>query len=297
MEWRTVFGCWMVFGSVAMADEPKVSFVREEPKFHIESKAVDEASGLAISGRDPAFMWIVNDSGADAVVHLAGTDGADRGRITVEGATNVDWEDMASFKLEGKPYLLISDAGDNESKRGDCVLYVIEEPVLPKEGQTLIASVKPSWTIPFSYEDGPRDCESVAVDARVGKVILISKRTKPPVVYELPLKPKEAEATAKRLGETSVAPPKGVPLLPYIAQPTGMDISPDGSMGAIVSYFGVFVFPRTGKESWGEAFAKPPVILAPHGMAQAESVAFSKDGSVLTVLSERGDKRIVTYRR
>jgi len=287
----------MAFGAITFAEEPMVSFVKEEPKFKIQSKAVDEASGVAISERDPDFMWIINDSGADAVVHLAGSDGMDRGRIKIEGAVNVDWEDMASFRSEGKPYLLIADTGDNESKRGDCVLYVIEEPVLPKEGQMLDATVKPVWTIPFSYEDGPRDCESVAVDARVGKVILVSKRTKPPVVYELPLRPKEAKATAKRLGETSVAPPKGVPLLPYIAQPTGMDISPDGSMGAIVTYFGVFLFPRTGKESWGEAFGKPPVILAPHSMAQAESVAFSKDGSVLTILSERGDKRIVTYRR
>ena len=62
-------------------------------------------------------------------------------------------------------------------------------------------------------------------------------------------------------------------MLPYIAQPTGMDVAPDGSMGVIVSYYGVFLFPRSGKESWGEAFGKPPVILPPHGMAQAARAA------------------------
>ncbi|MBX3741696.1 MAG: hypothetical protein KF712_11940 [Akkermansiaceae bacterium] len=285
----------MMFAGGAFADE--VAFVRAEPSASIQSGAVAEASGLAVSSRDAGFMWIVNDSGAQADLHLFGKDGVDHGQVRVEGAVNVDWEDLSSFELDGKPYLLIADSGDNLSRRNDCVLYVVEEPALPKEGEKLSGTVKVAWKIPFSFEDGPRDCESVAVDARVGKVILVSKRTKPPVVYEMPLRPKDGVVVAKRLGETTVAPPKGVPMLPYIAQPTGMDLARDGSMGVLVSYYGVFLFPRSGKESWGEAFAKAPVILSPHGMAQAESVAFSRDGKTLTLVSERGDKRIVEYRR
>jgi hypothetical protein len=285
----------MVFAGGALADE--APFVRAEPSTSIQSGAVAEASGLAVSSRDAGFMWIVNDSGAQADLHLFGKDGVDHGQLRVEGALNVDWEDLSSFELDGKPYLLIADSGDNLSRRNDCVLYVVEEPALPEPGEKLSGTVKVAWKIPFGFEDGPRDCESVAVDARVGKIILVSKRTKPPVVYEMPLRPKQGAVVAKRLGETTVAPPKSVPMLPYIAQPTGMDLARDGSMGVLVSYYGVFLFPRTGKESWGEAFAKPPVILSPHGMAQAESVAFSKDGKNLTLVSERGDKRIVEYRR
>lgn len=276
----------------------EVSFTRQENPSSIQSDAVAEASGLAVSSRDTGLMWIINDSGAQADLHLFGKDGVDHGRVRVEGAVNVDWEDLSSFELDGKSYLLIADTGDNASKREDCVLYVVEEPAMPAAGQPLLGKVEVAWKIPFRFEDGPRDCESVAVDARVGKIILVSKRTKPPVVYELPLKPASKDrVVAKRLGETTVAPPKGVPLLPYIAQPTGMDIARDGSMGVLVSYYGVFLFPRTGKESWGEAFGKPPVILQPHGMAQAESVAFSKDGKTLTLVSERGDKRIMVFSR
>lgn len=258
--------------------------------------AVDEASGLAISTRDGNFMWIVNDSGSKPVLHLAGTDGSDRGQVTVGAAENIDWEDLSSFTLDGASYLLIADTGDNNSKRGDSKCYVVEEPALPKNGAQVAGIVKPAWTIEFGFEDGPRDCESVAVDAAAGKVILVSKRTKPPMVYEMPLRPKGAgPVVAKKIGVTSVMPPKGVLLLPYIAQPTGMDISSDGSQGVIVSYYGVFLFPRAKKESWGEAFAKAPVILQPHGMAQAESIGFSKDGKTLTLLSERGDSRIIRY--
>jgi hypothetical protein len=76
-----------------------------------------------------------------------------------------------------------------------------------------------------------------------------------------------------------------------------MDISDDGRMAAIVSYFGVFVFPRSAKEGWADALGKAPVILMPHGMAQAESVAFTADGRGLRVVSERGDDRIIGYSR
>lgn len=288
-------------GSIIPAGAEEItaaSFVRDKAVGHVQAKEVNEASGLAVSTRDGKFMWMVNDSGAEAFIHLAGTDGVDRGKVRVSGATNVDWEDLASFKLDGVPYLLIADTGDNLAVRKDCKLYVVREPLLPEDGKILDGEVKLEWTIPVAFEDGPLDCESVAVDVRGGEIILVSKRTKPPAVYGLPLRAKKGvPVVAKRLGETSVQPPKGVPVLPFIAQPTGMDIAPDGSLAAVVSYYGVFLFPRKGKESWGEAFAKAPVILSPHTMAQAESVAFSADGGTLYLVSERGDDRIVTYTR
>jgi hypothetical protein len=216
----------------------------------------------------------------------------------VEGAKNVDWEDLSSFKLDGISYLLIADSGDNGSKRDNCRCYIIREPALPKEGAMLAGSVTSSWVIPFSFEDGPRDCESVAVDAVAGKIMLISKRTKPPMVYEMPLRPEgDKPVIAKKIGETSIALPKGVFPLPYIAQPTGLAISPDRSLAAIVSYYGVFLFPRGAKENWAEALAKAPVILKPHGLHQAESVTFSADGETLTVVSEGAASPIVRYQR
>lgn len=289
---------WMFLMCAGSALAAETDFVKQEPKAKVASKEVKEASGLAVSSRDPDFLWIVNDSGAGPEIHLAGTDGSDRGKVTIAGAKNVDWEDLAAFRHDGTSYLLIADCGDNASVRNDAVLYVVEEPALPKAGGTLSGEVKLAWTIHFGFEDGPRDCESVAVDEKAGKIILVSKRTKPPVVYELPLKPKTSErSVAKRLVETQVDPPKAVMKLPYIAQPTGMDISSDGMTAAVVSYYGVFLFPREAKESWPDAFAKQPVILAPHGMAQAESVAFSRDGRTLFLVSERGDDRIIVYQR
>jgi hypothetical protein len=293
----TVMG-WSLLLGLTVSTGEEIAFSRVDPKISIACPEVAEASGLAVSSRDGGFLWVVNDSGAKPILHLVGSDGADRGKVAVEGAENVDWEDLSSFKLKGVPYLLIADTGDNNSSHDISTLYIVEEPKLPSAGDALNGGVKPAWMIRFRYEDGPRDCESVAVDQAAGKVILVSKRTKPPVVYELPLKPdKDGIAIAKRIGLTSVEPPKGIPPLPYIAQPTGMDISDDGSMGAIVSYYGVFLFERKDKEGWGDAFAKPPIVLTPHGMSQAESVAFAKDGKCISVVSERGDRRIIRYER
>jgi hypothetical protein len=298
MREMTAIG-WSFLLSLVLSKGEEVAFSRVDPKITIACPEVAEASGLAVSSRDREFLWVVNDSGAKAILHLVGSDGADRGKVTVDGAENVDWEDLCSFKSKGVSYLLIADTGDNNSTRETSTLYIVEEPKLPGNGDALAGAAKPVWMIRFQFEDGPRDCESVAVDSAAGKVLLVSKRTKPPMVYELPLNPgKEGGVLiAKRIGVTSVQPPKGVPPLPYIAQPTGMDVTEDGSLGAIVSYYGVFLFERKGKEGWGDAFARPPLALTPHGMNQAESVAFGKDGKTISIVSERGDRRIIRYER
>jgi hypothetical protein len=274
-------------------------FTIQSPAAKLRSPAVNEASGMADSPTRPDLLWIVNDSGGTPDVHLAGTDGSDRGKLALNGAPNIDWEDLAAFKLDGNPYLLVADTGDNVPRRDSCVLYIVREPKLPADGKQLSATAAPAWTIRFRYEDGPRDCEAVAVDAKAGKILLISKRTKPPVVYELPLRPtgKRGILTASRIGTTEVKPAGGS-LIPFFDQPTGLDISADGSLAAVVTYHGVFVFSRNpSKEPWADAFAKAPLALPPHRLSQAESVAISPDGKTIRVISEGTDSPIKTYQR
>lgn len=277
------------------ADE-RLGFVKMPKPPVLQAAAANETSGLAaaVSGGD--CFWLLNDSGGQPALYLAGRDGADRGKVLVESARNLDWEDLAGFSWQGKPYLLIADVGDNESRRATCTLYIVPEPALPPAGGTLNGSVKPAWTIEFRYADGPRDCESVAVDAARGKVILLSKRTRPPLVYELPLVPATGVvAVAQNIGQTDVSPPPGGFQHPFGAQPTGLDLSADGTMAAVVTYIGVFVFPRTGQETWAAAFARKPVILPRHGLMQAESIAFSRDGKSLWVVSEGARSPLVGY--
>ena len=48
-------------------------------------------------------------------MYAVGTDGSDYGALTLRHASNYDWEDLAVFELDDKPYLLIADTGDNEA--------------------------------------------------------------------------------------------------------------------------------------------------------------------------------------
>jgi hypothetical protein len=288
----------LVSTAFVQAEDLPIIFQPVAEKFKIEDPAILEASGLAVSCADPNFLWVVNDSGAKPDIHLITTDGKSRGKLRVSDAANQDWEDLASFKLDGKNYLLVADTGDNAAARETCKLLIIREPSLPAERKNLEATANVAWQIEFQYEDGPRDCESVAVDTAAEKIILISKRTKPPEVYELPLRPtkKDKPLTAKKICKAEVKSPVGK-AIPFGDQPCGLDISSDQSLAAIVTYYGIFIFPKKPTESWADAFSNKPITLKPHNLPQAESVAFSKDGKSIFTITEGKSSPILRYQR
>jgi hypothetical protein len=272
------------------------TLVPERPK--IQDPAIKEASGLAASSYDPNFLWIINDSGGAPEVHLTEINGTARGKVRLKNVTNIDWEDLASFSLDGQNYLLIADTGDNNSKRSTCKLYIIREPDIPAPGKTLDETTLPTWQIEFNYQGGPRDCEAVAVDASTGKILLVSKRTQPPEVYEIPLRAprKSGVITLKSIGQTEVKSPGGT-IVPMYDQPTGLDIAAEGTAAAITTYYGVFLFSRAPKESWAQAFTRPAIPLGSHLLGQAESVAFSKNGKTIYATSEGPQAPIARYQK
>ncbi len=151
----------------------------------LENDAIDESSGLAASRIHPDILWTLNDSGSKPVLFAVSTTGADSGQITIMDADNRDWEDLAAFKYRQKSYLAIGDVGDNAGRRDFCTIYVIEEPKAIGKQIRDRTKVKSAWRIDFRYEDGPRDCESIAVDTAGQRILLLSKRTMPPVLYGL----------------------------------------------------------------------------------------------------------------
>ncbi len=264
---------------------------------------ITESSGLASSRRDPRLFWTHNDSGGQPVLYGIEPNGVRRGDLRLAGVRNIDWEDVASFELDGKAWLLIADTGDNRSSRRDCALYVIAEPdpaqLIPFEE----LSVPVAWKIPVSYPDGPRDCEAVAVDAKAGLVYLLSKRTHPPVLYTLPLRPVAVTPAATPVAQlrdfpkpTSMQNLIPLPSGKYRDEPTGMDFAPDGSAAAVVTYGDVCLFPRNPGETWTAALSRKPQLLSPHGLTQAEAVAFAQDSRTLYVTSEGANATILRYR-
>ena len=258
----------------------------------ITHSKINEASGIAVSQIHKDILWIINDSGNSASIFAVNLNGEYLGSLAIEGVKNHDWEDMASFKYEGKPYLLIADVGDNKAKRKKCYFHVIEEPIINSGSQDAPVSVKPEWSITYRYEDGPRDCESVAVDVMNEKIILLSKRDRPPVLYEIPLKQSD-RAIAKRLGKIKPLQqprkidPRQAKYAKYTTQPTSMDISRDGQSLIVQTYASAYYFKIRNESNWLTLLSTDPKEITLPYLKQAESVCFNEDGTSIYVTSEK----------
>jgi hypothetical protein len=262
---------------------------------HLQAAGLGEASGMAVSRRQADLLWAVNDSGNPPVLFALSSRGAARGAVRVAGVENVDWEDLAAFRWQGQAYLLLADTGDNRARRREVALHVVAEPE-PNAAGRFSGEVRPAWTLRFRYEDGPRDCEAVAVDERTGQVLLVSKRTKPPVLYRLPLRPAASDAVliARRLTTVAGLPaPTAVdleqPYGRYRSQPTALDIDPTALRAVLLTYKDAYLFSRCPQEPWAATFARPPrCIRLPEAdfLPQREALCFASDGRSLLVTSE-----------
>ncbi len=255
----------------------------------ITSGDLDEVSGLAASHVHDDVLWAIEDSGNPARLYAISRRGRVLARYKVEGAKNTDWEDIASFDLGGRHYLLVADTGDNGGLRRNFVLHVFEEPKTLQNG-----TLKPAWSIRARWADGPRDCEAVAVDAAAGKVLLVSKKRKPPELFALPLADPHGEwREARRIGRLAGVPeadadlqrsdPKLAKLSPQV---TAADLSPDGRTLAVLTYGSVLFYARKAGEDWGEAVARAPEAHDVPLIPQAEALAWSKGGGGLYASGE-----------
>lgn len=260
-----------------------------------EHAALNESSGLAASPTHPGVLWTHNDSGDKPRLFASTLEGRHLAVLTLSGAGAEDWEDLASFSLDGKAYLLAADTGDNRSKRKSCTLYVVEEPILDLRQPAVDLTRKPAWTQTFTYEDGPRNCEAVAVDVKSGQIYLLSKEDLPAVLYTLELK-KDAAAeemmVARPLAPVHLPQPDPQDLLEdpiygkYRSQPTALDISPDSSRALVVTYKDAYLFRRPKGLSWQQSFKSDFKIIRLPKRLQGESGCFTSDGRAIIVGTE-----------
>ncbi|MEM7281286.1 MAG: hypothetical protein AAF438_06635 [Pseudomonadota bacterium] len=254
----------------------------------ISNTEIDEASGMAGSIRHPGVLWVHNDSGGAARLFAISHTGKTLGQVRFPGLRNLDWEDVTSFRFDGKPYLAIADIGDNFAVRKAPSIHIVEEPDFGKPAPR----AQVAWSIPYEYEDGARDCESIAIDVENERVLLLTKRDVLPVLYELPLRPSGRKSVARRLVEVPLPQPsdelkriknrKGL----YSAQPTAMDISDDGTQAAVLTYRNAYFFAREEDSSWEQAFTRAPKVIALPPMDSGEALAFATSGEIF-VTAER----------
>ncbi len=259
----------------------------------IATPDISEASGIA-AGADGLF-WVINDSGNPPDLFAIGADGLVRDRFTIADTPNIDWEDLAAFTLDRIPYLLIADVGDNLAGRDRCMLFVVREPELTDGPSEQKRQLTVQWRIRFRYPDGPRDCEAVAVDVPRKRVLLLSKRDKPPLLYELPLQPASETVVAARLGPMTAIPPPTPADLKHKygfswSRPTAMDLSADGNRLVVLTYKHAYAFIKTSGQSWPAIITLPPLCIPlPHpdtGLPIREALCIEPKSGDLLVTGE-----------
>lgn len=260
---------------------------------------LNELSGLAGSPSNPSVLWGVNDSGNASVLYAINKhDGTDLGQVALEGVVNVDWEDLASFTLNGRSWLLIADVGDNRAVRQLVHLWLVPEPVADKQGR-YSGSIQPKADIAYIYPQGPRDSESVGVDVVNQQIIIISKRDPLPRVYRLPLVTSTPDKvlTAEFLGEVSkLQQPTLSDELVFgqyassVAQTTALsirDLDQGRQQALLLTYKQAYLYTRSLDQDWGQVFAQNPQIITMPRLPQAEALSFDQEQNLFWLTSEQ----------
>jgi hypothetical protein len=224
---------------------------------------LDEISGVVVGHRMDGVLWVEEDSGNDAAVYALEPTGEVVAEVTVDGATNEDWEDLAWAK--GR--LWVGDTGDNERERSEIQVYSFPEP-----SDRNVTSVD-ATILRLRYEDGPHDAEAMFVDPRDGLLYLIEKQLTEPesAVYAVPLR-------EVRPGEVGVL--RLVARVP-LSIVTAADLGPAGI--AVRNYFTALVFP------WSDDRIVVSTLegkSCPVSLGSSEAIAQTLDGRALYSISE-----------
>jgi hypothetical protein len=255
----------------------------------LESQKLKEASGMQ-AGAGGVF-FVHNDDGKP-VLFITDANGRDLGSMTVKNAKNKDWEDITKVPGENGPLLVIADSGNKKKERKKARLYFLEEPAPGAYGGDLEVAHR----LKVNYPDGRRDVEAVAYDPSGNMILFLNKRTSPPRLYGVPLDKalSREEIEAEFLAEVpGFRPPTAEDLLKsprrglLVSQPTGMDISDDGRLAAVMTYRSLYIFQREEGETWAEAFQRKPVEhVGPPGLHD-EAVTFGHDQQSIYITTER----------
>jgi len=268
----------------------------------VTDPALGELSGLAASRRARDRYWAINDGGNGNRLVLIDGRGHVLRQYTLTGAENIDWEDLASFRWRDRNWLLIADTGDNSGVREHASLWLLPEPALNDRRSEL----HDAREIRFRYPDTPHDVEAMTVDPVSEEILLLTKRTVPPVLFSLPLATADSTqiATAKRVVELGTIPQpteseilRDGKLSRFRSQITAVDLDCAGRSLLVLTYDALYRFARERGQSWEKALAtqepgRSQILFLP----QAEALSFDKKCRNLLVGSEKAPVPLLRFR-
>lgn len=268
----------------------------------VTDPALGELSGLARSSIQRDRYWAINDGGYGNYLLLIDGRGHVQRKLEVPNAGNVDWEDLASFRWRGENWLLIADTGDNSGVRDYVSLWMLREPVAGSR----TAATGPALQIRLRYPDEPHDVEAVSVDAVAGDILLLTKRTVPPVLYRVPLAASDSRdiVVAERIAALDLIPQpteseiiRDGSLSRYRSQVTALELDCDRRGLLVLTYDAIYRFVRKPTQSWKEALAgQTPARSSLSLLPQAEAMTLDRDCRNLFVGSEKAPVPLLRFR-
>ena len=241
----------------------------------VQDAGLSEMSGLVASARDPGVLWSLNDSGSLPRLFRLDEDGRALGRVWVRGPWWHDSESLATWREGDTHWILVGDVGDNRGVREKVAVYALAEPA--RDDKTAHVA----WTIRFRYPDGPRDAEGIAVDARAGDLLVLTKRDHPVRLYRVPLSARDTEepVVAEYLGSPAAGVIRG--------EVTGLDLDAGGRDLMVLSYGGLYRWQHGPGEPWAKVLSRAPQSIPMPHLRKAEAVALSATPGRVLVGSER----------
>ena len=225
--------------------------------------------------------------------------------IALPRTTNRDWEDITVIpRGDANPIIVIGEIGDNAARYPTVRLDFFE--IKGLDAGYAFAEAEFLGSQPFQYPEGPRDAESLLYDPIDQSLWVITKRDDPPQLYKIPY-PKDFSFSAnpEPVRAELLGPIPGIPeptaefLIAnprfgrWSDQPTGADISPDGSKLAIITYNDLHLYQRQPGQSWQQVLRGPPVSIDIPQLQQVEAVCFGIDSDTLYYTTEGKDPILI----
>jgi hypothetical protein len=263
--------------SDAPPTRPCETWARPPERVGATPKPLHELSGLVASLAHPGIFWGHNDSDNAFELIAIHADGTIVATYRIADASAVDVEDIARGPCldgSGRTCIVLGDIGDNLEVRRSAQLWEVPEPERLADGA--IAGVR----LPFTYEDGSHNAETLLIDAS-GHAWVVTKR-----LDDLGRLYRLDDLGPDRVGVAHfvrrLRAPSG-----FGALTTGGDLHPAGGRILLRTYTTVWEYRGAPGDDVATILATMPIEAPAPRQPQGEAIAYDPDGRGYLVGSEK----------
>ncbi len=254
------------------------------------NRRITESSGVAASRTAPGVFWTHNDSGDDPTLYAFDLKGNSLGAFDILGRHR-DWEDICTYKVGDKGYIVAADTGDNSESYGKYAIYICSEPKFKPDGKDeplkVVGFPRMIESVSFTYGDGKsHDGESIAAtpDGRTLYIVTRNRNDKECKAFRIE---RYTDKKGTKLRDKVVA--EEIAELEY-QDVSALDVSRDGLRMMVQTYDDGYEFTRKPKETWKDALKRKPrqIKLPPRGpiRRKGEGCTYGYDDVTLYLTSE-----------